>query len=194
MSGVVGGDRPKDADSAESFSSARDRLDQARPDLSIAEGEAMGVSTPPPQDDLDHDDLDHDALDRDDVDHDHLDDDHLDDSDSAETLAVVSSGTTAQNAERRAALRRQLLPPLLVYSLLRFGLTAVLTALLMLFVPFLIALVLAVILQLPLAILLFGPQRAKVNALTSELTAGRRAERDRLRTALRGDGVRLSDD
>jgi Protein of unknown function (DUF4229) len=189
VSGVVGGDRPKDADSAESFSSARDRLDQARPDLSIAADEAIGVSTPPPQDDLDHD-----ALDRHDVDHDHLDDDHLDDSDSAETLAVVSSGTTAQNAERRAALRRQLLPPLLVYSLLRFGLTAVLTALLMLFVPFLIALVLAVILQLPLAILLFGPQRAKVNALTSELTAGRRAERDRLRTALRGDGVRLSDD
>jgi len=64
----------------------------------------------------------------------------------------------------------------------------------MLFVPFLIALVLAVVLQLPLAMLLFGPQRAKVNALTSELTAERRGERDRLRIALRGDRDHLADD
>ena len=83
--------------------------------------------------------------------------------------------------------RRELYRALAGYSLLRFGLTAVLTVALMFLVPFLIALAAAIVLQLPLSMLLFpGPQR-RVNALLSRTNATRRAERARLRAALRGE-------
>ena len=81
-----------------------------------------------------------------------------------------------------------MLPALAVFTVLRIALIAVLTAALMFFVPLIIALTIAIILQLPLSLLLFGRQRDRLNTALAARNAGRRAERDRLRSALRGDG------
>ncbi len=82
-------------------------------------------------------------------------------------------------------------PALITFTLLRIGLTAVLTAALMLIaqVPLIIALTIAIVLQLPLSMLLFGPQRDRLNAALAIRNADRRAERGRLRAELRGDGA-----
>ena len=74
---------------------------------------------------------------------------------------------------------------MLVYSLLRFGLTAAIAAVLTLFAPFVFALIIAVILQLPLSWLLFARQRTRVN----ELMAGSRADR---RAVFFGDSITCS--
>lgn len=77
--------------------------------------------------------------------------------------------------------------PLLVYTALRLGLIAVITALLMLFMPFIVALLFAIIVQLPLSWLLFAGPRRRVNKAMASSSAQRRAERERLRAALAGD-------
>jgi hypothetical protein len=83
--------------------------------------------------------------------------------------------------------RIPLAPVLIVYTLLRIGLVAVLTAILTFFMPFIVALLFAVIVQLPLAWMLFAGQRRKLNQAIAARTADRRAERDRLRQALSGE-------
>lgn len=80
-----------------------------------------------------------------------------------------------------------LVGPLLVYTALRLGLIAVITALLMLFMPFIVALLFAIIVQLPLSWLLFAGPRRRVNEAMAASSAQRRAERERLRAALAGD-------
>jgi len=77
--------------------------------------------------------------------------------------------------------------PLLVYTALRVGLIAVVTALLMLFMPFIVALLFAIIVQLPLSWLLFAGPRRRVNEAMAASSAHRRAERERLRAALAGE-------
>lgn len=77
--------------------------------------------------------------------------------------------------------------PLLVYTVLRVGLIAVITALLMPFMPFIVALMFAIIVQLPLSWLLFAGPRRRVNEAMAVSSAHRRAERERLRAALAGE-------
>ncbi|HEY5881511.1 MAG TPA: DUF4229 domain-containing protein [Nakamurella sp.] len=83
--------------------------------------------------------------------------------------------------------------PLLVYTALRVGLIAVVTALLMLFMPFIVALLFAIIVQLPLSWLLFAGPRRRVNEAMAASSAHRRAERERLRAALAGEDPRAAE-
>jgi hypothetical protein len=85
------------------------------------------------------------------------------------------------------ANRGGLAGPLLVYTALRLGLIAVLTAVLALFMPLIVALLFAIIVQLPLAYVLFPGPRKRVNAAMAAVSAHRRAERERLRAALAGE-------
>jgi len=76
---------------------------------------------------------------------------------------------------------------LALYSALRVGLIAALTAVLAIFMPLIVALMFAIVLQLPLAWILFAGPRRKVNDAMAQRSATRRAERTRLQTALSGD-------
>ena len=71
--------------------------------------------------------------------------------------------------------------------MLRVALVAVLTVVLSLFMPLIVALLFAIIAQLPLAWLLFTGPRRRVNDAIAQASAQRRAERARLQSALSGD-------
>ena len=86
------------------------------------------------------------------------------------------------------AARPRLVGLLFFYTVLRIALIVVLAALLSLVMIPLVALVFAVVLQLPLAWLLFARLRRRVNEAVSARQGTRRVERDRLRAALRGEG------
>jgi len=78
---------------------------------------------------------------------------------------------------------------LAIYSGLRIGLVVVVT-LVLYFVaqmPVIVALLFAIIVQLPLSMILFQAQRRRVTDLVNSRSAVRRAQRDTLRQALRGD-------
>ncbi|MEP6562232.1 MAG: DUF4229 domain-containing protein [Nakamurella sp.] len=83
--------------------------------------------------------------------------------------------------------------PLLVYSLLRLALVAALTALLMFFMPLIVALLFAIIVQLPLSWLLFSDPRRRVNEAMAQSSAQRRSDRAKLQSALAGDQPPLDD-
>ncbi len=79
-----------------------------------------------------------------------------------------------------------------VYTLIRVGLIVVLTALLELAgkpfgMPLIVALAFAIVLQLPLAVLLFRRQRTDLTAALARAKSRRTAERDRLRSELTGE-------
>lgn len=93
-------------------------------------------------------------------------------------------------AEQSTGSRPGLAGPLLIYTALRVGLIAVITAVLMLFMPFIVALLFAIIVQLPLAWLLFAGPRRRVNEAMAASSAHRRTERERLRAALAGEDDR----
>jgi hypothetical protein len=76
---------------------------------------------------------------------------------------------------------------LAVYTVLRVALVAVLTLALSFFMPLIVALLFAIIAQLPLAWLLFAGPRRRVNEAIAQASAQRRAERARLQSALSGD-------
>jgi len=78
---------------------------------------------------------------------------------------------------------------LAVYTALRLGLVAVLTAVLAFFMPLIVALLFAIIVQLPLAWILFGRPRARLNDAMAQASSQRRAERARLQSALSGDSA-----
>ncbi len=80
--------------------------------------------------------------------------------------------------------RSDLVKAIAGYSLLRFGLFAVLTGIFMIFLPLVIAMAFAVVGQLPLSMLLFSAQKQKVLAL---MARGPGAERAKLRASLRGE-------
>jgi hypothetical protein len=82
--------------------------------------------------------------------------------------------------------RGRLLAYLAVYSVLRLALVAALTAGLMIFMPLIVALLFAIIVQLPLSWLLFTGPRRRVNDAMAEVSQRRRAERARLQSALSG--------
>lgn len=83
--------------------------------------------------------------------------------------------------------QHQLWRHLAVYTGLRLALVGVIAALLSIFMPLIVALLFAIIVQLPLAWLLFSGPRAKVNDAMAQASAKRRAERDRLQSALSGE-------
>jgi Flp pilus assembly protein TadB len=91
----------------------------------------------------------------------------------------------AQSPDRSSAGR--LWGYLAIYSLLRLALVAVLTAALMFFMPLIVALLFAIIVQLPLSWLLFSGPRRRVNDAIAQSSAQRRRERERLQSALSGD-------
>jgi uncharacterized membrane protein len=75
-----------------------------------------------------------------------------------------------------------------LYVLARLGLVAVVTGALMLFkVPLLPALAVGVVVALPASLFLFKGLRQRVAAGLNERQEQRRAERDKLRSELRGD-------
>lgn len=75
-----------------------------------------------------------------------------------------------------------------VYSVARVAMVA-LTALLLVVagVPLLVSILLALVVTLALSMVLLGSLRARVNTGLAVLRARRRAERERLRSQLRGD-------
>lgn len=73
---------------------------------------------------------------------------------------------------------------LAVYTALRLLLVAALTAVLMIFMPLIVALLFAVIAQLPLSWLLFAGPRRRVNEAIAAAGSRRRADRARLEAAL----------
>lgn len=84
----------------------------------------------------------------------------------------------------RSTLNRDLV----LYTLARFGLLAVIALLLVLAeVPAVVALLLALVVSLPLSVIVLPGLRARVNADVAAMIQRRRAERDRLRAQLRGD-------
>ncbi len=94
-------------------------------------------------------------------------------------------------SEQHPAGRSTLTRDLVLYTLARFGLLAVITLLLVLAgVPALVALLLALVVSLPLSVIVPRGLRARVNSGVAETTQRRRAERDRLRAQLRGDQLR----
>ncbi len=76
---------------------------------------------------------------------------------------------------------------LAIYTFLRLGMLVVLAAVLSLLMPLILALLFAVVLALPLAWLAFGGVRRRVNEALAHSNAARRAERERLRSALNGE-------
>ncbi|TKV58577.1 DUF4229 domain-containing protein [Nakamurella flava] len=102
---------------------------------------------------------------------------------SPDPAATPGPGTPA--ADRQPPLAMSLL----AYTGLRLLLVAVLTAVLMIFMPLIVALLFAFVLQLPLAWVLFGRWRRQVNDAMARATATRRSERARLQGALTGEGA-----
>ncbi len=80
-----------------------------------------------------------------------------------------------------------LLAYLALYTLMRIMLVVALTAVLMIFMPLIVALMFAIVVQLPLSWLLFARPRRKVNEAIAQASRRRRDERERLQAALRGD-------
>ncbi len=74
-----------------------------------------------------------------------------------------------------------------LYTLERLGLTVVLAFVLSYFMPVLVALAFAVVLQMPLAFVLFRRTRDRMSAALAVTNARRRSDRDQLRAALAGE-------
>jgi hypothetical protein len=96
------------------------------------------------------------------------------------------------SAERSAAgpagdPRTRLAGVIALYTLERLGLTAVLAFVLSYFMPVLVALAFAVVLQMPLAFVLFRRTRDRMSAALAVTNARRRSDRDQLRAALAGE-------
>src|SRR5664279_2588358 len=103
--------------------------------------------------------------------------------------AVAATGTVGgpdRPASEPRTSRGRLLAYLAVYSVLRLALVVALTAGLMFFMPLIVALLFAIIVQLPLSWLLFTGPRRRVNDAMAEVSERRRAERARLQSALSG--------
>lgn len=78
---------------------------------------------------------------------------------------------------------------LTLYLLARFGLVALVAAILVLVnVPALVAVIIAMVIGLPLGLLLFRGLAARVTAGLAVRGERRRAEREKLRAELRGEG------
>lgn len=111
-----------------------------------------------------------------------------DDADAAGGAPAAAESAASGSVPRPAV---SLARAVAVYSGIRVGLLLVLTALLELAgrpfgMPLIVAVAFAVVLQLPIAVLLFSRQRHELTAALARAKSGRTAERDRLRAELTG--------
>lgn len=100
---------------------------------------------------------------------------------------ATADGSSGGGVAGTGGQRGRLAGLLVAYTALRLGLIAVLAAVLQLFMPLIVALAFAVVIQLPMSLLLFGGPRRRVTAELAAASAHREAERSRLRAALRGE-------
>ena len=84
-------------------------------------------------------------------------------------------------------MRARLARAIAIYTAIRLGILAVITVGLVWVMPLIVALAFAVVLQLPLALLLFPRQRHELTSALALARARRSAERDRLHAALTGE-------
>src|SRR6478752_1847171 len=94
--------------------------------------------------------------------------------------ATPESGPGGAGSSPAEAVSGHLFRYLAVYTVLRLALVAVLTVALSFFMPLIVALLFAIIVQLPLAWLRFCGPRGRVNEAMAQASARRRAERARL--------------
>ena len=111
---------------------------------------------------------------------------------SADGAPAPAAAGSRPSAERSAAdpagdPRTRLAGVIALYTLERLGLTVVLAFILSYFMPVLVALAFAVVLQMPLAFVLFRRTRDRVSAALAVTNARRRSDRDQLRAALAGE-------
>lgn len=107
-------------------------------------------------------------------------------SEAAEATApeAGSEPTTGGTSEVKPNLARDIA----LYTVARFGLVAIVAALLMLAqVPVLVAVAVSVVVVMPLSLLVFGRLRRRVAIGMAERTEDRRVRREQLRAQLRGD-------
>lgn len=84
--------------------------------------------------------------------------------------------------------RGSLVREVLLYTAARLALVAVVALLLVLVgVPVVVALLMALVVSMPLSLFVLRTMRARVNAGVAEATERRQAERERLRSQLRGE-------
>jgi Protein of unknown function (DUF4229) len=113
--------------------------------------------------------------------------------DSAGSTSQPERVTQSAQDAAAAAGAGHLFRYLAVYTVLRLALVIVLTAALAFFMPLIVALLFAIIVQLPLAWLLFTKPRSRVNDAIAVSTARRREERARLQSALSGEAPAIED-
>jgi Protein of unknown function (DUF4229) len=108
---------------------------------------------------------------------------------NGELAEEAASGGLSSTAEptTAGAGAAQLAKHLAIYTILRLVLVVLLTAALAFFMPLIVAVLFAIIVQLPLSWLLFSGPRRRVNEAIALSTARRRSERARLQSALSGD-------
>lgn len=110
--------------------------------------------------------------------------------DSEVSAAFVPVQATGDTVPREGGRPPALAKWLAIYTVLRLGMLVVLAGLMSLVMPFILASLFAVVLALPLSWLLFGGVRKRVNAGLARSNSARRAERERLRSALNGEDLR----
>lgn len=96
-------------------------------------------------------------------------------------------GTEPAVVRPQANPRARLAGAITLYTVERLGLTAVLAFALSFFMPVLVALAFALVLQMPLAFVLFRGSRDRLSAALAVSNARRRSDRDRLRAVLAGE-------
>lgn len=109
-------------------------------------------------------------------------------ADPAAANAGIGNAPGTGSTQPAAPLRgsASLVGSLLIYTLLRVALVALLTGVLMFFMPLIVALLFAIIVQLPLSWLMFAGPRRRLNDAMAQSSANRRAERAKLQSALTG--------
>ncbi|SDO95576.1 Protein of unknown function [Nakamurella panacisegetis] len=106
--------------------------------------------------------------------------------DREETAAITDVGPDGREVPAPTG-PPQLVKWLVLYTVLRIAMLVGLAAALSLVMPFILAALFAVLLALPLAWILFAGVRRRLNEAMAVSTAARRAERERLRSALNGE-------
>lgn len=107
----------------------------------------------------------------------------------SEEVAAAAPQTGAERATGGTSeVKPHLARDVALYTVARFGLVALVAALLMLAqVPVLVAVAVSVVVVMPLSLLVFGRLRRRVAIGMAERTEDRRVRREQLRAQLRGD-------
>ncbi|WP_343231396.1 DUF4229 domain-containing protein [Saccharopolyspora ipomoeae] len=104
------------------------------------------------------------------------------------TTATAPEAGADQPTGGTSEVKPNLARDIALYTVARFGLVAIVAALLMLAqVPVLVAIAVSVVVVMPLSLLVFGRLRRRVAIGMAERTEDRRQRREQLRAELRGD-------